>query len=720
MKGTTKLKTFRRYLMSYLAIMMLPIIILSFFIFKYLMTYCGNQILAHSGSTLKQLQTAVSIQLDQLDAMTLLTTARSEFFERNLKQSAGFYSVQRTLSQWEITNGFASDMYFYSTNGDRVYSSSSVYSLDKFFSAKLENYGISREDLDAALDRGQRGGCWLSSQPRMGAAGKVLYVSTVRASAAVDNIMIYEVDQSALDALAQNAMVYSEGRTLLCDEDGAPVYDTSVGDGMASQDVALLMAENIADSGSIRIEGVDMFYARLSEDGDGPLYFSLVPGAVANVPLIRLQNLFIVGLVCIFILGACLILVLMRITYKPLAELESDAKGAQLPMEYTDDMVANVRNALHTMKKSHMAIVDRVGELNKERLVLKLLTGCYRTLEDFNDDAGALGMGLNGDAWRILLMRFSDGSNTEDFAGRLTDAMERIFGRENPPLFLEIPENHSFVYIVSDVEFEDGRALEERLGQMDIAASVLASAACREPSELALAYARLLRSFAGRNAQEVTGQYPTELFNALIHSFQFGEKERIQFTLASMIEVLKDISSPADALCIAYDALHQAQLWLEAQEDGEGAISVRRVKGRLFDIGADAHRTARAALRDLAALLSERMVDKANAENSLVEDMRSFLEANYRNEDLTVQSTAEHYNLSISNLSHYFKKHVGVSVSEYIEGLRIQAAKELLRGTQMNVSDIALAVGYAYPATFMRAFKKVCGQSPTGYRKLEP
>ena len=65
-----------------------------------------------------------------------------------------------------------------------------------------------------------------------------------------------------------------------------------------------------------------------------------------------------------------------------------------------------------------------------------------------------------------------------------------------------------------------------------------------------------------------------------------------------------------------------------------------------------------------------------------------------------------------------FNAYVGMSVSGYVEQLRMHAAQELLAQTDSSVSQIASEVGYAQPATFMRAFKKVSGMSPTAYRTM--
>jgi AraC family transcriptional regulator len=48
--------------------------------------------------------------------------------------------------------------------------------------------------------------------------------------------------------------------------------------------------------------------------------------------------------------------------------------------------------------------------------------------------------------------------------------------------------------------------------------------------------------------------------------------------------------------------------------------------------------------------------------------------------------------------------------------LRIDHAKELLRRTQLSVTEVALRVGYGSSQTLAREFRKEVGVSPTQYR----
>jgi len=72
--------------------------------------------------------------------------------------------------------------------------------------------------------------------------------------------------------------------------------------------------------------------------------------------------------------------------------------------------------------------------------------------------------------------------------------------------------------------------------------------------------------------------------------------------------------------------------------------------------------------------------------------------------------------MSRSNLMRVFRKATGQTPVEYLIRLRIQRAMELLRNTDLTVTEIAMEVGFSDSNYFTRQFRKVQRQTPTGYR----
>lgn len=84
--------------------------------------------------------------------------------------------------------------------------------------------------------------------------------------------------------------------------------------------------------------------------------------------------------------------------------------------------------------------------------------------------------------------------------------------------------------------------------------------------------------------------------------------------------------------------------------------------------------------------------------------------------ELNLAEMASSFNLSSSRLRHIFTDEMGVSPRRYHKRLRIQAAKELLETTFLNVKQIMLQVGIKDGSRFARDFSKLYGLTPTQYR----
>ncbi|WP_411343540.1 helix-turn-helix domain-containing protein [Paenibacillus sp. WLX1005] len=88
-------------------------------------------------------------------------------------------------------------------------------------------------------------------------------------------------------------------------------------------------------------------------------------------------------------------------------------------------------------------------------------------------------------------------------------------------------------------------------------------------------------------------------------------------------------------------------------------------------------------------------------------------------EPLPLQRLAEQCHLSPAHLSRIFKKTTGFHVTEYINTIRVQAARELLSHTEMRIIDVAAAAGFGNVSHFGKVFKHICHISPRQYRQTE-
>lgn len=73
---------------------------------------------------------------------------------------------------------------------------------------------------------------------------------------------------------------------------------------------------------------------------------------------------------------------------------------------------------------------------------------------------------------------------------------------------------------------------------------------------------------------------------------------------------------------------------------------------------------------------------------------------------------------SYPHLCRVFNSTYGISPIEYINALRIERAKLLLRDTKLTITDIAKKVGFDNPAYFSRIFKKITGIPPVDFTTI--
>ena len=111
--------------------------------------------------------------------------------------------------------------------------------------------------------------------------------------------------------------------------------------------------------------------------------------------------------------------------------------------------------------------------------------------------------------------------------------------------------------------------------------------------------------------------------------------------------------------------------------------------------------------------------ERASGKLRRVRDILIYINNNYRME-LSVQKIALDNCLSVSRLMALFSEIVGMSPVVYLHMYRVSAACNLLRGSNVNISEVASAVGFEDQLYFSRIFRKYKGMNPRAYRKLNP
>ena len=100
-----------------------------------------------------------------------------------------------------------------------------------------------------------------------------------------------------------------------------------------------------------------------------------------------------------------------------------------------------------------------------------------------------------------------------------------------------------------------------------------------------------------------------------------------------------------------------------------------------------------------------------------IEQAEAFILENISNEQFGVSELADLMNMSRSNLLRKIKKQTELSASQFIRQIRLQKGMELLKETELTVSEISYQVGFSNNSYFTKCFREQYGFSPGESRK---
>ncbi|MNV74972.1 Arabinose operon regulatory protein [compost metagenome] len=161
---------------------------------------------------------------------------------------------------------------------------------------------------------------------------------------------------------------------------------------------------------------------------------------------------------------------------------------------------------------------------------------------------------------------------------------------------------------------------------------------------------------------------------------------------------------------------------LSSQMAGKPEISLSqrmRLQSAIFELFGQLLEAISAEV-DLYADISYEKVELARQIRSRLQGLvfQQFKQAASDEEHYGIEDIAAELGISSSHCSRVFRQIYGISPRVFLSDQMLHEAKVLLDDPRMSVNEISTLLGYKDIAHFSRQFKRWCGISPSGYRKL--
>lgn len=733
-----KERTFWIYLGSYGITLIVPMLLLLLVVFELFVRQYQDSIMENYEKDLKRAVSFFDASVSRLKSDTVQISGMKAFFSKYLAENySSMYDVADALKRINFSDDFVYNSFYYDRTLKKVYATDAVYSLEDFF-----QHGLGNQELDETLilEKMNSGNSnvWLPEMTvnQMGEEERVLTFLTpvIRLSGACDSVMIYQIHRQRIEELFGDA--YQEKACYLLDEAGQIVWE------MGGSPAAGAFLEKEAgqvrrweDARRMTLDGKRVWLLMRHSETMRLTCVSIVPIGALMAPVYRTLFLLFFGSLAILGLGSVIIAMCMHRIYMPVERLGQLAREIHPIDEMGENAIDFARETLTHLASIREAQVERNRELLREKWLFRMLTGEFETIQEFNEMQEELNFQLTGESFLILAVYLEE----EDTEGAEISVCGQIELSDPEHRFmiypLELPQEHLELFLISGPKDQPERwndqmrHLAQQLRKKQGVSCFGVGNRYDSPAEIGKSYLEAKDAVVSAKTlslpvcyydqvEKRQNAFPQEMISSMHDALKFADSIRIRFLYDSLCLSMQMKGNILYAVCLFGWFLHMQS------PDGMGQMIfpealVSKYMKLLLNLSPVTLESVIRLTEEMAVEITEGLSGEDREKtDQILESILSYIHENYAAPDFCAGAVAEQFGMSVSNLSHYFKKHSGETISAYVSELKFGKAKELLRTTRLPVTEIAELCGNMQISSFLRKFKQMEGMTPTEYRRL--
>lgn len=732
-----------RFALSYVIILLIPIIILNITYSKHMSQTIKNEILS-------------SVKSDQRYASTLLDDKISNMYKtsnqfqltqgyKDYLLTNDFYSSSNNLSYGEIIedvfalhriNELTENYYIYFYNKKCVFSSNGIHEIDYFLSHEFIYDDFTPNTFKKYLHSIHSPVVLKSQEATINGTTDTYVTFLFPLFSAQSNTIgtaIYCIKDKQLTQLFSERLheyntstyILNKNNEIICVENP---FDTATSYFMSlTKDHIMEKTINLNNTKYDLIENISSengwkYITLLNQNQN---VFQIMESTTTN---------FIFYIAITLLISLIAIYYMMRLNYAPIRKLKEKASNfAKFNFRKTDvetistalDFLHEENYTLQSKFKSHAALI-------RNNQLRKLVNGFYANIEEFNIDCEQIEMSFSYNNFFIaiiLLQNLCD--NIEDISANIKTLLEQHF--ENRYLVSLEPQKFIIINCIKEINFkvivDTYCGILKRINkETGITATVGIGNCFNGTLEISKSYIEAQSSLDYRfikgtgtvilfseikNVQSISYPYPINYFEKLKNSVTSNNISGITNAIDSILEYITINKVPlflAKGLCFdIIKIISEAELYSK--------IISKKPEINWYEFS-DVE-TAQEIISIIKDFSENLIIDKQNSISSnknILEEIIGFININCLRCDFSIQEVSEKFSILPSNLSTFFKGKTGIGILEYMIDVRMDKAKELLKSTDLPLKEISYSIGYYNTSSFIRRFKEHQGITPGNYR----
>lgn len=709
-----------RHLCSYMTILLIPLVILTFFYSSRFMKKFYNEIFETVDLELIQIGTQLENQWSSMQGIVNQLALTGIGHQASVAQSPlELEPVIDYLSGFCTANPFITDIALVLDNQDYVSNRSTTCKKDYYFDRMFQISDMNGTALQELLPTYHSPIC---------VPGQVVYnlgINSTKEDFLIfvfplftdyqkqEGSVLFFVKDSSIQSFWSKKLEKYQAQIYILDQNGTIIADSQVN------------PQAMMDSSS------DYIVRTHTSGKNGWSYLAYIPDRSATFSQVSsITREFILAIVLTLFLSSLAIYVLQKVNYAPVRRLMNKAKQFT-PESGSKDEMAAISNALDFLSNQNTTLSTKLEKsltaVKNERLY-RLLSGSYSSREDFNLDCSELNLFLPNPYFSVIILMLHQPASDLD---KLSYEVKSIFENSYTYYYLHTFHSNQIVLLTNPANMSD--SLEKPLQKLqtylqknyNMLTTIGVGRITNDTKQIAQSYieasSALDYRFVKGNGTIIHFQeiihwdqasvlYPNQEFEALKNALISHNESVIHTSIENIIIFMEQNQMPlylARGICFELIRLVNEHCQRQKSVAGNSPIELSGME------------TAQEIIRLLHSWNAQlKDLTEQSSKKAVIEDVLVYINENCLRCDFSAYEAAEYFHMALPAFSKFFKDSTGQNVMDYTIHMRIQKAKELLSHTNLPLKDIGEQVGYYNISSFTRRFKLNQGITPSEYRKI--
>lgn len=727
----------------------------------------------YNEAMLNQVSQAIDTQLRDMEQLAVQVAYDKTLMDISYVNEPDRPSYEQSMSQllknifeYKSRSRFIHDLYIYLKNYDTIINPAGCFNPDFFYN---NLYGYKNVEYSK----------WHDLLFNFNEGPQYMPLQTVQASKWTRNLITYFyplhrgtegntgnlvilIDEQQIHKLLKNIEIVNNGTLYVVDGQNRLITSTlpnqNLNDFFSVPDIPFLDLLN-GKSGLIynRIDGKDVVVSYTMSNVNNWKYISIVPTHIFMDKAENIRNFTVMVIITSLLVGILLACLMAYSNYNPIKKLISDMKNklGKFNNSYDKNEYDLIKEVIDSTIDESMKIKDILEEQRpalKSNFLCRLIYGTVETNIDLVKSLDFFDIRFTSERFSVMLISLDNcgdlvkGNSEQEWAlARLItgNAFEEIANMEHKVYTVElqrqqlallvninnriVDNSDSKIYCMAE---ETKKLLAEKYGfVLTIAIGRIYSgidSICKSFNEATIAsnykIARGCNSiicYTGIQADSSSYYYPLEVEYKLINFIKAGEIVKAEDIINNIFKENFSERNLSYRLiqCLFFDIMSTAIKTLN-----EIKIKYEDIFGIHFDpvsqiLKCQTAEEMRRTVISIYKQLCDYLVDNRKSHNIELKDrIIGYIGEHYGDMNLSVTVIADEMRMNPSYLSTFFKEQTDITLTDYINTVRIEKAEEFIRDKSLTISDISVKLGYGTTNSFIRVFKKYKGLTPGEYR----